>query len=120
MLKDINFLILGEPRFDLPAGGGACLNHSLTITALPLRGEYVEADEWEVEWRKIVDGKALKTNMETRDPFVLKVERATSSHSGVYRIRAKNRYGFAEGVIRIDVVQRELLHFLSTNASYCK
>jgi hypothetical protein len=53
------------------------------------------------------NGKALETNMETQDPFVLKTERA-SSHSGVYRIQAKNRYGFAEGVIRISVVERKL------------
>ncbi|CAB4043075.1 uncharacterized protein LOC110042639, partial [Paramuricea clavata] len=95
----------GEPRFNMSATGGACLNHPLTITVKPLRGEYVEVEEWEVEWKKIENGKALKTNMETQDPFVLKVERATLSHSGVYRIRAKNRYGFAEGVIHIHVVE---------------
>jgi hypothetical protein len=91
----------------MSATGGACLNHPLTITAMPLRGEYIEVEEWEVEWKKIENGKALKTNMETQDPFVLKVERATLSHSGVYRIRAKNRYGFAEGVIHIHVVERK-------------
>lgn len=86
---------------------GACLNNPLTITAVPLRGEYVEVEEWEVEWRKIENGEALETNMETDDPFVLKTDRATTDHSGIYRIRAKNRYGFAEGVIHIDVVQRK-------------
>lgn len=89
------------------ATGGACLDHALTITAEPVRGEYVEAEEWNIEWRKIENGKALKTNMETQDPFVLKAKRATSSHSGVYRIRASNRYGFAEGVIHVKVVERK-------------
>jgi hypothetical protein len=92
----------------MPATGGACLSHPLTITATPLRGEYLEVAEWDVNWRKMENGKALETNMETQDPFVLKTERATSSHSGVYRIHAKNRYGFAEGVIRISVVERKL------------
>lgn len=79
----------------------------MTITAKPIRGEYIEAEEWEVEWRKIVNGKALKTNMETDDPFILRTDRATSNHSGVYRIRVKNRYGFAEGLINVHVVERE-------------
>lgn len=92
----------------MSATGGACFNHTLTIAAVPIRGEYVEAEEWNIEWRKVENGKALKTNMETEDPFVLKVERATPSYSGVYRIRASNRYGFAEGVIRINVVERKL------------
>lgn len=89
----------------MSATGGACINHPLIITAVPIRGEYVEVEEWEVNWRKIENGKALKTNMETQDPFVLKAERAASSHSGIYRIRVKNRYGFAEGFIQIDVVE---------------
>ena len=91
----------------MSAISGACLNHPLTITAVPVRGEYVEVEEWDVEWRKIVNGAALKTNMETQDPFVLKAAHATANHSGLYRIRAKNRYGFAEGVIQIHVVERK-------------
>ncbi|XP_028393246.1 uncharacterized protein LOC114517660 [Dendronephthya gigantea] len=95
----------GEPRLSMPPTGGACINHPLIITAVPIRGEYVEAVEWDVEWRKIENGKAFKTKMETQDPFVLKAERAALRHSGVYRIRVKNRYGFAEGTIQIDVVE---------------
>ena len=97
----------GEPRLNLSATGGACLNYPLIITAVPIRGEYVEVAEWEIEWRKIENEKALNTNMETENPYVLKVENATLNHAGVYRIRAKNRYGFAEAVIHIDVVQRK-------------
>ena len=103
------FFISGEPRFNMAATGGACLNQPLTIAAIPQRGEYLEVAEWDVDWKKIKNGKAINVkNMETQDPFVLKAKSATTSYAGVYRIRAKNRYGFAEGVIRIKIVERRL------------
>ncbi|XP_046859026.1 uncharacterized protein LOC124452511 [Xenia sp. Carnegie-2017] len=114
--RSISLRHFSEPRIDLSKTGGACLNHNLTITAKPIRGEYIEAEEWEVEWRKIVNGTALKTNMETDDPFILRTDRATSNHSGVYRIRVKNRYGFAEGLINVHVVER-LPSILSVTSS---